>query len=66
MISRYYGFTIDKIGDMSLYQFQSYLGNISEIEKMFSGGKSTKSIPTSTEDLIRMAESKGLKIPKKY
>ena len=66
LISRYYGFSIDEIGGMSIYQFQSYLNNIPEIEKMFSGSESTKSVSTNTEDLIRMAEKKGIKIPKKY
>lgn len=51
---------------MSLYQFGSYLGEIPEVEKMFSGGKPKKEESTDIEDLISMAKSKGIRIPKKY
>jgi len=69
-MSRYYpGFTIDKIGSMSIYQFNSYLGEIVEVEKMLSGsgekgkGKTDK---TTTEELMKMAEKVGIKTPSKY
>uniref|UniRef100_A0A6H1ZS83 Uncharacterized protein n=1 Tax=viral metagenome TaxID=1070528 RepID=A0A6H1ZS83_9ZZZZ len=51
---------------MSLYQFSSYMDEISNIEKMFSGGGSTKEKPISTEELIKGARQKGLKVPKHY
>lgn len=51
---------------MSLYQFSSYLEEIPEIEKMFSGSESSKNESISTEDLIKTAQKKGLKTPTKY
>jgi len=51
---------------MSPYQFSSYLDEIPEIEKMFSGGESTRKESISTEDLIKMAKKKGIRTPKKY
>jgi len=66
-MSRYYGFTINQIGDMSLYQFNSYLGEIVEVEKMLSGGSGKgKGSVESTEDLMKMANKKGIKTPTKY
>lgn len=51
---------------MSIYQFTSYMDEIPEIEKIFSGGKPKQEGSTSTEDLIDMAKKKGVKIPTKY
>ena len=51
---------------MSLYQFQSYLDNIAEIEKIFSGGKGKQKDIATTEDLMRMAKKKGIKTPTKF
>ena len=66
-MSRYYGFTINEIGDMSLYQFSSYLGEIIEVEKMLSGsGGKGKTDKTTTEELMKMAEKVGIKTPSKY
>jgi len=67
-MSRYYGFTINEIGDMSIYQFNSYLGEIPEVEKMLSGsgGKEKQKDTTTTEDLMKMANKKGIKTPTKY
>jgi len=68
-MSRYYpGFTIDKIGDMSLYQFNSYLGEIVEVEKMLSGSgeKGKQKDKTTTEELMKQAEKVGIKTPSKY
>jgi len=66
-MSRYYGFTINEIGDMSIYQFSSYLGEIPEVEKMLSGNSGKgKTDKTSTEDLMKMANKKGIKTPTKY
>jgi len=66
-MSRYYGFTINEIGDMSIYQFNSYLGEIVEVEKMLSGNSGKgKSNTESTEDLMKRAKKAGIKIPTKY
>ena len=66
-MSRYYGFTINEIGDISIYQFNSYLGEIPEIEKMLSGGGGKgKADKTTTEELMKMANKKGIKTPKNY
>ena len=51
---------------MSFYQFSSYLDEIPELEKMFSGSKPKQGESTSTDDLIDMAKNKGIKTPKKY
>jgi len=60
LMSRYYGFTINEIGDMSIYQFSSYLGEIPEVEKCYPVvvEKKTKDT-TTTEDLMKMANKKG-------
>ncbi len=50
---------------MTLYQFQSYLNNIAEIEKMFSGSESKKE-PVPDKELISRARKKGLRVPKHY
>jgi len=65
-LSRYYGFTINQIADMSLYQFNSYMSDIPEIEKIFSGGQSKQKDITTTEDLMKMAKKRGIKTPKKF
>ena len=68
-MSRYYpGFTIDKIGSMSIYQFNSYLGEIVEVEKMLSGSgeKGKQKDKTTTEELMKQAEKVGIKTPSKY
>ena len=52
---------------MTLYQFQSYLNNIAEIEKMFSGaGSESKKEPVPNKELISRARKKGLPVPKHY
>lgn len=65
-MKRYYSFSLDELGDMSLYQFVSYLDEIPETMKMLSGDKLTQEESTDIEDLISMAKSKGIKIPTKY
>jgi hypothetical protein len=42
------------------------MGDIPEVEKMFSGGKSKQKDTTTTADLIKMAKSRGIKTPTKY
>jgi len=51
---------------MSLYQFNSYMSDISEIEKIFSGGQAKQKNTTTTEDLMKLAEKRGIKTPKKF
>ena len=66
-MSRYYGFTINEIGDMSIYQFNSYMGEIVEVEKMLSGGGGKgKGNTESTEDLMKRAKKAGIKTPGNY
>ena len=47
---------------MSIYQFNSYLNDISELE----GVKPKQKDTTTTEDLMRMAKKKGIKTPTKF
>ena len=68
-MSRYYGFTINEIGDMSIYQFNSYMGEIVEVEKMLSGSgekEKGKTDTTTTEELIKGAKKLGIKTPTNY
>jgi len=67
-MSRYYGFNINEIGDMSVYQFGSYLGEIAEIEKIFSGGEDNeeKKPEKSNAELVERARKKGFITPLKY
>ena len=67
-MSRYYGFNINEIGGMSLYQFNYYLGEIVEVEKMLSGSgeKGKQKDKTTTEELMKQAEKVGIKTPSKY
>ena len=51
---------------MSVYQFNSYMNDIPEIEAMFSGGQSKQKDTTTTEDLMKMAKKKGIKTPTKF
>jgi len=51
---------------MSVYQFISYMDDIPEIEKMFSGGKTTQRESISNKELVRRAKQKGLRVPKHY
>ena len=62
MLKYYSGLDPDKLRRMSVYQFYSYLYKISEVEKLFRGEKTKK--PLSTEELIKEARKKGLKVPK--
>ena len=39
---------------------------MSEIEKIFSGGKSTKKESLSNKELVKRARQKGLRVPKHY
>ena len=59
---------------MSMYQFNSYLNDIPEIEKMFYGGKSdgkpdnksSKQKLLSNKELVVRARNKGFMAPKHY
>jgi len=65
-LSRYYGFSIAEIGDMSMYQFHSYLNEIPKVEKIFSGKKSDGKKPLSGKELVSRAKQKGLRTPKHF
>ena len=67
-MKRYYDFSLDELYGLSLYQWTSYMDEIVEVEKMLSGGSSGKgkSSVESTEDLMKMANKKGIKTPKNY
>ena len=51
---------------MSIYQFNSYMSDIPEVETMLSGRKSKQKDTTTTKDLMRMAKKKGIKTPIKF
>ena len=52
---------------MSLFQFQSYLDNIPEIERLFRGKEEGEKVEEESDELlIARAKALGLKIPKKY
>jgi len=62
MLRYYSGLDLEKLKRLSIYSFYSLLYQIPILENLFSGKKSKK--PTNTEDLIKEAEMRGLKIPK--
>ena len=63
-MKRYYGFSLDELYNLSLYQWNSFMDEIPETMKYLSGGKSKSE--ESIKDLVNMAKNKGLKIPTKY
>lgn len=65
-MKRYYGFSLKELGDLSRYQFDSFMDEIPETMKYLSGSKPKSEESTSTKDLIDMAKKKGVKIPTKY
>jgi hypothetical protein len=66
-MKRYYDFSLDELYGLSLYQWTSYMDEIIGVEKMLSGsGGKEKTDKTTTEDLMKMAEKKGIKTPKNY
>ena len=75
MLSRYYAALGPKeIGELSLYQFYSYLYEIPNIEKIFTGKteennkpvqKMTNKIDDNCE-LVKQAKKLGLKVPRYY
>ena len=66
-MKRYYDFSLEELYGLSLYQWTSYMDEIIEVEKMLSGGGGKgKADKTTTEELMKMAEKKGIKTPTKY
>ena len=66
-MKRYYDFSLDELYGLSLYQWTSYMDEIIETQKMLSGsGGKGKGNTESTEDLMKMANEKGIKTPTKY
>ena len=67
-MKRYYDFSLEELYGLSLYQWTSYMDEIIEVEKMLSGGggKGKQKDTTTTEDLMKMANKKGIKTPTKY
>jgi len=66
-MKRYYDFSLEELYGLSLYQWTSYMDEIIETQKMLSGsGGKGKTDKTTTEDLMKMANKKGIKTPKNY
>jgi len=67
-MKRYYDFSLEELYGLSLYQWTSYMDEIIGTEKMLSGGggKGKQKDTTTTEELMKMAEKKGIKTPTKY
>ena len=57
----------EEIGDLSLYQFRTYINNITVIEGLFHGTKPQLEQEKVEDDnlLIEQAKSLGLKVPTK-
>jgi len=75
LLSRYYAALGPKeIGELSLYQFYSYLYEIPNIEKIFmsKAKESKEQVQQMTNkiddnrELIKQAEKLGLKVPRYY
>ena len=66
-MKRYYDFSLEELYGLSLYQWTSYMDEIIETQKMLSGsGGKGKADKTTTEELMKMANKKGIKTPKNY
>ena len=71
MLSRYYPALGPKaIGELSLYQFYSYLYEIPNVEKIFNGdpkeSNKTKKNHYTNEELVARARKRGFITPKKF
>ena len=65
-MKRYYGFSLNELYNLSLYQWNSYMDEIPKTMEYLSGGDSKQKDTTTTEDLMRMAKKKGIKTPTKF
>lgn len=63
-MSRYYGFTIAQIKEMTMYQFDNYMQNIHTYEKLAQGEESEVETENYTENEIEdIAKDYGIQIP---
>ena len=63
-MSRYYGFTVGQIKEMTMYQFDNYMQNIHTYEKLAQGEESEVETENYTEDEIgNIAKDYGINIP---
>ena len=68
-MKKYYDFSLEELYGLSLYQWTSYMDEIIGTEKMLSGSgekEKGKTDKTTTEELMKMAEKKGIKTPTNY
>jgi len=63
-MSKYYGFTVKEINDMTLYQFESYMENIHTYEKMANGEQAVNVADDINRDSIDVVATRyGITIP---
>ena len=63
-MSRYYGFTIGQIKEMTMYQFNIYMQNIHAYEKLAHGETSEVETENYTDNEIEnIAKDYGINIP---
>jgi hypothetical protein len=64
LMSKYYGFTVKEINNMTLYQFESYMENIHTYEKMANGEQADTAADDINRDSIDAVASRyGINIP---
>lgn len=64
-MSRYYGFTVEQIKQMTMYQFGEYMQNMNLYEKLSMGNEAEQEQEVYTEtELIEIAQNHGIEIPK--
>lgn len=73
LLSKYYGFSVTEIKALTVYQYRSYLENIIEIEKLFSGqtrdeGRETRDEEEteeelSVDELLQICRKNKVRIP---
>lgn len=65
MLSRYYGFAIGEIQELTVYQYKQYMHNIVEVENIFRGkGDSTSKRESYSEsEILDIASNYGMEIP---
>ena len=51
---------------MTVWQFNSYLNSIGEINKLFMGGGEQRKVPMSKEKMIEMSLAGKLPLPKRF
>lgn len=72
LLSKYYGFSVTEIKTLTVYQYRSYLENILEIEKLFSGQATNKGDSEdeeeageelSVDELLQICRKHEIRIP---